>query len=390
MRVHLLSAHPSSAASLEPLVRQHSRVTSFAANVVEAAHWAATARDMLAVDVLILDDLIAQTADVTELQALVKRNPDQLILLLWRDGQTQLLIEAMDAGVAEVVRWPARPEDFLHALQKCDQKHYGYDGKVSHARLIAVVPCKGGSGATFVATNLAYALATEFNRKTLLIDLDLQYGDASFAMTEVLNPLNVVTVAGQEADDDAYLMAACFPLGKNLFLLQSPADVEQAARLKPDQLERLLRQCERLFDVVVLDLDKKIDPLFMKALDHANDILQIMQAQIPDLRNLHKQSHFLNQLGYPSQKMHVVLNRAGLFGDLERRVENELKGRNYFRIPDDAGKALLAGTTGEPILLLAPRSPASRALIALAASLLAVPVAEPGLLERVREFIFEP
>ncbi|MEZ5610216.1 MAG: AAA family ATPase [Rhodocyclaceae bacterium] len=38
--------------------------------------------------------------------------------------------------------------------------------------------CKGGSGASFLATNLGYALAERSGKRVLLIDLNLQFGDA--------------------------------------------------------------------------------------------------------------------------------------------------------------------------------------------------------------------
>ena len=41
---------------------------------------------------------------------------------------------------------------------------------------------KGGTGKTVIATNLAAALAKHEGRRTLLLDLDLQFGDAAIML----------------------------------------------------------------------------------------------------------------------------------------------------------------------------------------------------------------
>ena len=37
-------------------------------------------------------------------------------------------------------------------------------------KILAFISCKGGSGATFLAANLAYVLATQTNKKVALLD----------------------------------------------------------------------------------------------------------------------------------------------------------------------------------------------------------------------------
>ena len=42
--------------------------------------------------------------------------------------------------------------------------------------VLAFMACKGGSGASFIAANIAHILSTQSERKVALIDLDLQFG----------------------------------------------------------------------------------------------------------------------------------------------------------------------------------------------------------------------
>ena len=49
-------------------------------------------------------------------------------------------------------------------------------------RVISVVSAKGGVGKTTVATNLAVGLAGTGHHSTVLVDLDLQFGDVASAL----------------------------------------------------------------------------------------------------------------------------------------------------------------------------------------------------------------
>src|SRR5439155_16963389 len=51
-----------------------------------------------------------------------------------------------------------------------------------HGKIVTVFSPKGGTGKTVTATNLAAALAKFEQRKTLLLDLDLQFGDAAIML----------------------------------------------------------------------------------------------------------------------------------------------------------------------------------------------------------------
>src|SRR5690606_34396146 len=67
-------------------------------------------------------------------------------------------------------------------VRRIEQARHGTP--TTHARILAFVSCKGGSGSTFLATNLAYALAALENKRVLLIDLNLQFGDASLFVSD--------------------------------------------------------------------------------------------------------------------------------------------------------------------------------------------------------------
>src|SRR6185503_12407096 len=92
------------------------------------------------------------------------------------------------------------------------------------ARVLAFVPCKGGSGATFLATNLGYQLASE-NKKVLLVDLNLQFGDAALFVHDHKPAHTLADIAHNITRLDAsFLAATVVNVSPNYALLAAPED----------------------------------------------------------------------------------------------------------------------------------------------------------------------
>ena len=74
--------------------------------------------------------------------------------------------------------------------------------------MLAFVSCKGGSGATFIAANLGYALAAGEQRKVALFDLNLQFGDAALFVSDHKPATTLSQLSQQIVRLDASLLSA--------------------------------------------------------------------------------------------------------------------------------------------------------------------------------------
>lgn len=240
-------------------------------------------------------------------------------------------------------------------------------------------PPKAAVVSTFIALNLAYVWATRLDQRTLIIDLDLQYGDATFGLGESKHRSNVVQVAQDETLEASYLESACVPLRRNLFLLPSPVSLGDVARLEPARLENLLVLASRLFDVVIVDVPIHIDRLTTACMEHSNQVLQVVAPTVVDLRNQQRQLRYLHDSGIPVAKVSTVINKMPT---LERRrrnidpfaaeIERHLSERTIATLPRDDDAASLSIGAGESVVTVAPDSPLSRAIEAAGSALLGV------------------
>src|SRR5262245_32628722 len=89
------------------------------------------------------------------------------------------LRRAIRAGASGFYLWPAEREELASAAARIAPN--ADELGETRADVIAVYAPRGGAGATFVATHLAAALAKR-DRRTVLVDLDVQFADVSAAI----------------------------------------------------------------------------------------------------------------------------------------------------------------------------------------------------------------
>ena len=103
-----------------------------------------------------------------------------------RTARRGLLEEALESDVSDVLLLPQLVENVVFAIRKATHStrrhHDSGGGPGRHGKIVTVFSPKGGTGKTVIATNLAAACAKFEGRKTLLLDLDLQFGDAAIML----------------------------------------------------------------------------------------------------------------------------------------------------------------------------------------------------------------
>lgn len=344
--------------------------------------------DLHDVDLLILDQPPLDARGLADLERLCRANPRVIVMMIARDGNTEKIVDVVSAGVRELLPWPAAPAQIDHALEQCLEKIDSL-GATRSGRAIVVIPGKGGSGATFLATNLACACALQLERRTLIIDCDLQYGDASFALSKEPKGSHVIAALQDDSIDSAFLESACTPLRRNLSLLASPFTVRGTADFDIASVKRLLSIATRVFDVVLIDLPPQVDGLSAATMIEVSRILQVVNPTVEALRNQQRQRQYLHDLGVPLAKISVVINKnvaKGITGgsresfaeDIEQRMETEVLAT----IPFDGDTAMLALASGESVVETRPSEPISRAVSALARKICDIEDDHQGLRER--------
>lgn len=313
-------------------------------------------------DVLIVDSACDGRTELEPLEQLGQIYPNMAFIVLCEKQSPDFLILAMRAGVREVLPFPATADALKAAIERIRHKQ-GF-APTKKGKILAFISCKGGSGATFLASNLAYALATQGNKKVALFDFNLQFGDTLLFLSDQKPATTLSDVARDIHRLDAALLASSMvSVGVNLSVLAAPEDPAHGMEVKPEHIDTLLKLARNQYDFIVLDVGRNLDAQTIKALDHADLIFPVLQITLPFIRDGKRLLDVFRTLDYPKDKVHLVVNRYEKGGDIGLGdLEQSLGAKVWRTIPNHYEAAATSVNQGMPIARLARNSPITKVL----------------------------
>ncbi len=296
------------------------------------------------------------------------REHTRVPLLLIASGEASSLLEdALGADVSDVLLLPALTENVVFAIRKATQApRRSTTGARKEGRIITVFSPKGGTGKTVIATNLAAALSKAGDRRTLLLDLDLQFGDAAIMLgIEPEKTIFDFVNAPGELDPDK-LAGYTTKHKSGLDILPAPLRPEDAELVTEAKLGRLIEVARATYDAIVVDTSPFFHGPMLATLDRTDELLLVCSLDVPTLKNVRLALGTLEMLSFPPARIRVVLNRANSkVGMKQREVEAALEVKVHYEIPSDRAVPLSVNK-GAPAVLSDPGSDFSRSIEAMA------------------------
>jgi pilus assembly protein CpaE len=325
---------------------------------------------------VVLHGTRSSTLPADELAAIREHTRAPVILLA--SGESSALLEdALEADVSDVLLLPQMTENVVFAVRKAShsgRRAQGVPGR--RGRIITVFSPKGGTGKTVTSTNLASTFAKYESKRTLLLDLDLQFGDAAIMLgLEPEKTIYDLVVAPGELDSEK-LAGYTTRHTCGLDILPAPLRPEDAELVTETKLARLLEVARESYDVIVVDTSPFFHGPMLATLDRTDELLLVCGLEVPTLKNVRLSLQTLELLAFPSNRIKVVLNRANSkVGMKPGEVEGALEVKVRFELPSD-GKVPLAVNRGTPLVLADDKAEYSKSVRQMAKQLLPVEAAK--------------
>ncbi len=383
MKVAALSRNPDTLKALHDYANAEGASIQLQIWPGDAAHITALI-DREHPDVLLLETPGVRDAELDALEEVIARQPDLKAIVICVQQSSEFLLRALRIGVREVMHLSVTHEALRQVIGSIRERQPLGKAPRQQGRVLAMLPCKGGAGATFLATNLAYGLAAE-GKRVCLIDLNFQFGEAALYVSESQSPSNVAEVLEQiQRLDGPLLESSMLRVATNFWLLAAPDSPEKAVDIRPESIARLLSVARGHFDFVVLDVSRTLDANAIGALDHTDEIYLVLQMTLPFLRDAERLLRLFRSLGYPEGRAHVLVNRLEKGGDIDLNdLERSLGVVVTRSIPNSFGAVAVSINQGRPIVDLAPQDPVAKALRAMARELADIPVVNEGWFNRL-------
>jgi pilus assembly protein CpaE len=260
-------------------------------------------------------------------------------VILVGDSTPEFSLAAMRVGVRDILNPAADVSEIRQVLdraisaaadraQALDRARAAQSAEVATAKtgkVITIVSPKGGVGKTTVATNVAVGLAKTAPHSTVLVDLDVQFGDVASALD--LNPEYSLpdAVYGPASRDAMVLKTFLTKHETGLYVICGPRTPADADGISGQDVSRLLQVLASEFGYVVVDTAPGLSDHTLAALDQTTDLVLLTSMDVPGVRGLRKELDTLVQLGLTPESRQVVLNftdtRAGLsVADVEATI----------------------------------------------------------------------
>ncbi len=336
--------------------------------------------------VVVIDATVELDTAIELVAALDEQAPTTSTVLV-AEPTADTLARAMRAGAADVVGADVDDASFDHVLDRARSRAMRAgppvgEGEQIGSTVLVVVSPKGGAGKTFLATNLALALTRSHPDQTVLVDLDLQFGDV--AATLGLHPEYTFTHAVSANPNPTALKGFLTPHPSRLLCLCAPSDPVEAEDTPITGPAEVLAKLRESFRWIVVDTSPGLSEATMTAIEAANDLIVVSSTDVASVNACRKELDIIEQMARPgSSSIHFVLNRSDARVGLDPDDIAAVIGREPVGGIPSSGAIPMSMNHGEPVVLADAGSSPARAIEAIAAAI----TGETGIAAGNRRFL---
>lgn len=307
---------------------------------------------------------------------------DTAVVLVVAQMDTGLLRSAIKAGVADVLASSDGPEAAIASVLEADNAASKRRGIPSAqgvpsapaqppGKVVTVFSTKGGVGKSVLSTNIAAALANEYKKRTIIVDLDLEFGDVAVMLQ--LKPTRTIYDAAQSIDrlDAEMLKGFLMAHDSGLKALLAPVRPEEAESVTTVRIAQILDLLKGMADYVVVDTPASLSEVVLTAVERSDIVFAVATLDVPSVKNTKVSLQKLHQLGMNGGSIRLVLNRADSKVWLEpQEIERALADKIVARIPSDRLVPRCVNK-GVPVVIDSPKATVARSISALAQQVVA-------------------
>jgi pilus assembly protein CpaE len=230
------------------------------------------------------------------------------LIVLGRMNDIVLYRQLIARGVSEYLVTPFSVVEFVQAISHL----FSVPGAKPLGRVVAVVGAKGGVGASTVAHNLAWCLASVVDMATIIADLDLGFGTAGLDYNQDPPQGVAEAVFAPERVDAVLVDRLLSKCGDKLSLLAAPATLDRILDFSETSFDSLLDAMRAATPWIVLDIPHIWSGWARRTLISADEVVVVAS---PDLANLRNAKNLIDNIKIARPHDHpprLVLNCVGM------------------------------------------------------------------------------
>ena len=331
------------------------------------------------IDVLVAGPSLSTKTGLAALQAIHDETPATSLVLAFAKRPDATLREIIRTGAMDLLQLPVADRNLYDAVERAVSLSRSHPTDTAGATVHATAPATnqgtvftvssatGGCGKTFYATNLAYYLHQYTGKRTVIIDLDLQFGEVSTALR--LRPrFTISDILSREDIDDVDLAAHIDEYvvthDSGVMVLPAPKDPSDADRIHPVDVQRVIEAARAKFDYVIVDTPAALTEIVLAAFDLSNQLYVMATLDLPSVRHMGVFLNTLEKLKISSDNIKLILNKAERDVGLDVDQVTRLFPQGFTSVLPYAREVTKSVNVGTPVLAFAPTAEVSRRMAA--------------------------
>ncbi len=286
------------------------------------------------------------------------------ILILTAQFELEDRIKAFEAGADGHLAKPFDPPElvawvdaFLKRAETANSSRIEKPKKITDKALtIAVHSLRGGAGCSSFAVNLGVAFNNLWGNQALLIDAASTAGQVALLLNSPLRRTwaDIIQIPIQEIEAET-LETITGMHESGLRFIAAPTQPVESETLTPEFFCTALELFQQEYEYIVIDLPHDFSKISQAALNAADLIFLVLAPEMASLRSAIAALNTYTRLGYPAEKIRLVLNRTFKHHGLSRQqIEKALHSPLQVTIPHAPDLFIPSLNYGRPVLFDQP------------------------------------
>jgi len=312
-------------------------------------------------DIILMDINMPVLNGLEATEKITNLFPSVTVIIMSVQAESEYLKKAMFHGAKEYIIKPFNYEDLVNTINTTYEKYkdkvvkvaYFGEGqstvKQSNAKIITFFSSKGGVGKSVLALNTAVTISKAHHKKTLLIDLDLQFGDISMLVNQYAQKTIIDVIEDGQLDSYENIKPYLYGFNENLHILFAPTKPEAAEYIGKDSIEKIMKNLMNQYDVIIIDTGINFNDSTLHILDLSETVLFVSTMEIVALKNTKLGLGVMQSLGYDKNKVKLIVNNfTTKYGISKGEAEGAFRDGIYAIIPEEQNTVSISVNKGQP------------------------------------------
>jgi pilus assembly protein CpaE len=330
-------------------------------------------------DIVLMDINMPDMDGITAAGLITQQAPNSAVIMMSVQNEADYLRRSMQAGAREFLVKPFSLDDLVRSIREVNDNRRPVVAAAptqllkempaasgERGQVICAFSPKGGTGRSTLLANLAVATKLATKKQVALFDADLLFGDLAVLLNLPVNKtITDLSVNIRQLDEDL-LADVMVSHSSGVKVLLAPASPQQAEQVTAEHVRLVLQTMVTCFDYVFIDLRPSFDDANLALMDVADKILLVIHNELTSLKNARLFLEVADLLGYPRDKVSIVLNRASAPSAVTAAAISENLHRPVeVQVTDDPRTVIKSINDGVPFVINAPESKVTKDIQAI-------------------------